>query len=36
VTGEGIVRLATMKLEEVGLHTEVVHGLTSDVGNVSV
>jgi 3-oxoacyl-[acyl-carrier-protein] synthase III len=33
--GSGIVRLAAMKLEEVGLHGQVINGLTSDVGNVS-
>jgi 3-oxoacyl-[acyl-carrier-protein] synthase III len=33
--GVGIVRLATMKLEECGVHAEVVNGLTREIGNVS-
>ena len=33
--GTGIVRLTAMKLEEIGVHGEVINGLTSDVGNVS-
>jgi 3-oxoacyl-[acyl-carrier-protein] synthase III len=33
--GAGIVRLATMKLEECGVHGEVVNGLTREIGNVS-
>lgn len=33
--GTGIVRFAAMKLEEGGIHGEVVNGLTSEVGNVS-
>jgi 3-oxoacyl-[acyl-carrier-protein] synthase III len=33
--GTGIVRLAAMKLEEIGVRGEVINGLTCDVGNVS-
>lgn len=33
--GAGIVRLAIMKLDEIGVHGEVVNGLTSEVGNTS-
>ena len=33
--GTSIVRLATMKLEQLGIRGEVVNGLTSQVGNVS-
>jgi hypothetical protein len=33
--GAGIVRLATMKIESLGVHGEVVNGLTAEVGNVS-
>lgn len=33
--GTGIVRLATMKLEQLGVRGEVVNGLTARVGNVS-
>ena len=33
--GTSIVRLATMKLEQLGIRAEVVNGLTSHVGNVS-
>jgi 3-oxoacyl-[acyl-carrier-protein] synthase III len=33
--GAGIVRLATMKLDEIGVHGKVVNGLTSEVGNTS-
>lgn len=33
--GTGIVRLATMKLEEGGVRGEVVNGLTREIGNVS-
>jgi 3-oxoacyl-[acyl-carrier-protein] synthase III len=33
--GTGIVRLATMKIEALGITGEVINGLTSEVGNVS-
>ncbi len=33
--GTGIVQLARMKLDEIGLRAEVVNGLTTEVGNVS-
>lgn len=33
--GSGIIRLATMKLEELGIRGQVINGLTSRVGNVS-
>lgn len=33
--GQGIVRLAGMKLEEAGFSGELINGLTKDVGNVS-
>jgi len=33
--GAGIVRLATMKIEALGVHGEVVNGLTAEIGNVS-
>jgi hypothetical protein len=33
--GTGIVKLASMKLDEIGVRGEVVNGLTADVGNVS-
>lgn len=33
--GTGIVRLASMKLDEIGVRGEIVNGLTSEVGNVS-
>ncbi len=33
--GKGIVCFTEMKLEEIGLHGEVINGLTSNVGNVS-
>ena len=33
--GSGIVRFASMKLEEIGVRGEVINGLTKDVGNVS-
>ncbi len=33
--GSGIVRLATMKLEGIGMRAEVINGFTKDVGNVS-
>lgn len=33
--GTGIVKLAAMKLEEAGIHGELINGLTRDVGNVS-
>lgn len=33
--GTGIVRLAAMKLDEIGIRGEVINGLTSEVGNVS-
>lgn len=33
--GAGIVRLATMKIEALGIRGEVVNGLTAEIGNVS-
>lgn len=33
--GTGIVRLASMKLEQIGLRAEVINGITGQVGNVS-
>ena len=33
--GTGIVRFTEMKLAQIGVHGEVINGLTSDVGNVS-
>jgi 3-oxoacyl-[acyl-carrier-protein] synthase III len=33
--GTGLVRLAAMKLEEIGIRCEVINGMTSEVGNVS-
>src|SRR6185503_12317452 len=33
--GAGIVRLTAMKVEQLGVHGEVINGLTSHVGNVS-
>lgn len=33
--GTGIVRFTEMKLEEIGVHAELINGLTSEVGNVS-
>ncbi len=33
--GTGIVRLAAMKLEEIGLHSEVFNGFNGEIGNVS-
>ena len=33
--GTGIVKFASMKLEEIGVRGEVVNGLTTEVGNVS-
>ena len=33
--GTGIVRLAAMKLEQIGIGAEVVNGITGQVGNVS-
>ena len=33
--GTAIVRLAAMKLEEIGVRGAVINGLTSQVGNVS-
>ena len=33
--GSGIVRLAEMKFEELGIRGEVINGLTAQVGNVS-
>jgi len=33
--GKGIVQLASMKLDEIGVRGEVINGLTSEVGNVS-
>ena len=33
--GTGIVRFTKMKLDEIGVHGEVINGLTRDVGNVS-
>jgi 3-oxoacyl-[acyl-carrier-protein] synthase III len=33
--GNGIVRLASMKFDEIGVHGEVVNGLTIEAGNVS-
>jgi 3-oxoacyl-[acyl-carrier-protein] synthase III len=33
--GTGILRLAAMKLEEIGVGGELINGLTSEVGNVS-
>jgi len=33
--GTGIVQLASMKLDEIGVRGEVINGLTTEVGNVS-
>lgn len=33
--GAGIVRLATMKIEALGVRGEVINGLTAEIGNVS-
>ena len=33
--GTGIIRLAAMKIEQLGIHGEVINGLTQRVGNVS-
>jgi 3-oxoacyl-[acyl-carrier-protein] synthase III len=33
--GKGIIQLASMKLDEIGVCGEVVNGLTAEVGNVS-
>lgn len=33
--GTGIVRFTAMKLEQMGVHGEVINGVTGDVGNVS-
>jgi 3-oxoacyl-[acyl-carrier-protein] synthase III len=33
--GTGVVRLAAMKLEELGIRGEVINGLTRNVGNIS-
>lgn len=33
--GNGIIRLASMKFEQLGLEADVVNGLAKDVGNVS-
>jgi 3-oxoacyl-[acyl-carrier-protein] synthase III len=33
--GTGIVRLASMKIEQLGIRGEVINGLTREVGNVS-
>lgn len=33
--GAGIVRLATMKIEALGVQGEVINGLTAEIGNVS-
>ena len=33
--GTGILRLAALKLEQLGIQGELVNGITSDVGNVS-
>ena len=33
--GTAVVRLAAMKLEELGIRGEVINGLTRDVGNIS-
>jgi 3-oxoacyl-[acyl-carrier-protein] synthase III len=33
--GTGIIRLAAMKIEELGISGEVINGMTSQVGNVS-
>jgi len=33
--GTGIVQLASMKLDEIGVRGEVINGLTSEAGNVS-
>ena len=34
--GTGVIRLTTMKLEELGICCEVVNGLTQNVGNISL
>ncbi len=33
--GTGLVRLTAMKLDELGIHGEVINGLTRNVGNIS-
>lgn len=33
--GTGILRLASLKLEQLGIQAEVINGITSEVGNVS-
>jgi 3-oxoacyl-[acyl-carrier-protein] synthase III len=33
--GTGVIRLTTMKLEELGIRCEVINGLTRNVGNIS-
>jgi predicted naringenin-chalcone synthase len=33
--GTGILRLASLKLQQLGIQAEVVNGITSEVGNVS-
>lgn len=33
--GAGVIRLTTMKLQELGIRGEVINGLTNNVGNIS-